>query len=152
MFVIGFVAAFGALLIDQVAGLLTSLPNVVSSGADWSNRTFGTRLPADDIVDSLRLTPERIQQIVQELTPGVAGSSRRWRARLPDADFPAVRLLHVRPGPGSARHRFSSFPPRQQHIISTVWDLATEKAGSYVFSRMLLAILSAFVTAMTSSC
>jgi predicted PurR-regulated permease PerM len=40
------------------------------------------------------------------------------------------------------------FPPRHQRIISTVWDVAVEKTGGYVFSRMVLAILSAFVTSI----
>jgi predicted PurR-regulated permease PerM len=149
VFVIGFVAAFGALLVDQVAGLLTSLPDVVSSGVDWSNRTFGSRLQADDIVDSLRLTPERIQGIVQDLTPGVVGVV----TTVAGAIFQTLTFLlfayYMSAQAPALRDTVSRrFPPRQQHIISTVWDLATEKAGSYVFSRMLLAILSAFVTAI----
>ncbi|HEY0773016.1 MAG TPA: AI-2E family transporter, partial [Nocardioidaceae bacterium] len=40
----------------------------------------------------------------------------------------------------------SWFPPRQQRVISTVWEIAVEKTGGYVVSSLLLASLSAFLT------
>jgi predicted PurR-regulated permease PerM len=38
------------------------------------------------------------------------------------------------------------FPPRQQGVISTVWEIAVDKTGSYVVSRFLLAALSSVLT------
>ena len=146
---IGFVVAFGTLFVDQLAGLVTALPGVVSSVVEWSNRTFNTQLSADNVVDSLQLTPARIQQIVQDLTPGVVGIVTSVLGAIfqtltfllfayyMSAQAPALR--------DTVSHRF---PAQQQRIIATVWDIATEKTGSYVFSRMLLAILSSFFTAI----
>lgn len=42
----------------------------------------------------------------------------------------------------------SWFPPRQQQVISTVWAIAVEKTGGYVVSSLLLAGLSATLTAV----
>ena len=149
LLVIGFVVAFGTLFVDQLAGLVTALPGVVSSVVEWSNRTFNTQLSADNVVDSLQLTPARIQQIVQDLTPGVVGIVTSVLGAIfqtltfllfayyMSAQAPALR--------DTVSHRF---PAQQQRIIATVWDIATEKTGSYVFSRMLLAILSSFFTAI----
>jgi predicted PurR-regulated permease PerM len=146
---IGFVAAFGTLLVDQLAGLLNALPRVVSSTVDWVNRTFGTRLRADHIVDTLRLTPTRIQHIVQDLTPGVVGVV----ASVVGAIFQTLTFVlfayYMSAQAPALRDTVSRrFPPRQQRVISTVGDIATEKAGSYVFSRLLLAVLCSFVTAI----
>jgi predicted PurR-regulated permease PerM len=40
----------------------------------------------------------------------------------------------------------SWFPPRQQRVISTVWEIAVDKTGSYVVSKVILAALSTFFT------
>ena len=47
-------------------------------------------------------------------------------------------------GPQLRRTVSSWFPPRQQRVISTVWEIAVEKTGGYVVSSLLLASLSAF--------
>jgi predicted PurR-regulated permease PerM len=38
------------------------------------------------------------------------------------------------------------FPPRQQRVIATVWQIAVEKTGGYVLSRLVLAVIAAVVT------
>ncbi|MGR6964339.1 AI-2E family transporter [Geodermatophilus sp. URMC 61] len=149
LFGVGFLAAFGTLLVDQLAGLLSSLPDVVGSAVSWVNRTFDTRLLAGDIVDSLELTPDRIQQLVEELTPGVVGVV----TSIVGAVFQTLTFLlfayYMSAQAPALRDTVSRrFPPRQQLVISTVWDIATEKTGGYVLSRVLLAILSSFTTAI----
>lgn len=145
----GFLAAFGALLIDQLAGLVTSLPDVVSSVVAWSNRTFDTRLQAGDVVASLQLGPTRIQEIVQELSPGVVGIVTSVLGGIVQTLTFLLFAYYMSAQAPVLRDTVSrQFPPRQQRIISTVWDTATEKTGGYVLSRLVLAVLSAFVTAI----
>ena len=106
---VGFLAVFGALLVDQLAQLVTVLPDAVVDVVRWVNRTFDTTFESADVVDSLNLTSERVQGLAQDLAPGLVGilSSLR-RAGVPGADVPAVRLLHLRRGPGAAG---ASCPP-----------------------------------------
>ncbi|MGY1734077.1 AI-2E family transporter [Geodermatophilus sp. SYSU D01045] len=146
---IGLIAAFGTLLVDQLAGLVTSLPDVVRSLVDAVNRTFGTQLQAGDVVDSLQLTPERVQQVVEDLTPGVLG----FVTTVIGAIFQTLTFLlfafYMSAQAPALRDSVSRrFPPRQQRVIATVWEIAVEKTGGFVFSRFLLALLSAFVTAV----
>ncbi|MGY1688262.1 AI-2E family transporter [Geodermatophilus sp. SYSU D00804] len=146
---IGMVAAFGTLLVDQLAGLVTSLPDVVRSLVEAVNRSFGTQLQAADVVDSLRLTPERVQQVVEDLTPGVVG----FVTTVIGAIFQTLTFLlfafYMSAQAPALRDTVSRrFPPRQQRVIATVWEIAVEKTGGFVFSRFLLALLSAFVTAV----
>jgi predicted PurR-regulated permease PerM len=42
----------------------------------------------------------------------------------------------------------SWFPPQHQRVISTVWEIAVEKTGGYVVSRVVLAALSAVATGL----
>ncbi len=143
----GFLAAFGALLVDQLAQMVTALPNVVRNVVDWVNRTFGTQLRPANIVDSLRLTPERIQQLAQQLTPGILGIV----SSLVGLVFQGLTLLLFAfymsaEGPALRRTVSRWFPPRQQQVIATVWEIGVAKAGGYVVSRLVLAVLSAVFT------
>lgn len=142
-----FLAVFGALLVSQLADLLQSAPKVVADVIAWVNQTFGTTFHAGDIVNSLKLTPERIQQYVQQLTPGVIGIL----SSIVGAIFQAFTLLLFAfymsaQAPAMRRTVASWFPPRQQRFIATVWEIAVDKTGGYVVSRLVLAVLSAFVT------
>jgi predicted PurR-regulated permease PerM len=145
---IGFFTAFGALLADQVAQLVRSLPHVVADTVDWLNRTFKTRLQPSDVVASLDLTGARIQQLVQSLTPNVVGVV----TSVVGVVFQTFTLLlfsyYMSAQEPALRDTVSGwFPPRQQRVISTVWAIAVDKTGGYVFSRLILALVSAIATA-----
>jgi len=147
LLVIGFFAAFGTLLADQVAQLVRSLPHVVDDTVGWANRTFHTRLHPEDVVASLDLTGARIQQLVQSLTPSVVGVV----TSVVGVVFQAFTLLlfgyYMSAQAPALRDTVSGwFPPRQQRVISTVWSIAVDKTGGYVFSRLILALLSAIAT------
>ncbi|MGZ4436194.1 MAG: AI-2E family transporter [Nocardioidaceae bacterium] len=143
----GFVVVFGALLVDQVAQLLRALPHLVGSVVDWANQTFGTTFRAADIQDSLQLDSQRIQQLAQELTPGVFG----FLSSAVSLVFKGFTLLLFAfymsaEGPQLRRTVSRWFPPRHQRVIHTVWEIAVNKTGGYVVSRLALAALSAVLT------
>ena len=142
-----FLVVFGALLVDQLAQLVAALPNTVSEAVAWANRTFGTSFDPNEINDSLRLTPDRIEQLVRELTPGVVGIVSSL-VGLVFQGFTLLLFSFYMSAEGPAlRARVSGwFPPRQQRVISTVWEIAVEKTGGYVVSRLVLAALGAFFT------
>lgn len=142
-----FVGLFGALLVDQLTQLVTSLPAVVGDVVDWVNGVLGTTFNPGDINDSLSLTPERIQQLAQDLTPGVVGII----SSLVGFVFQALTLMlfafYMSAQAPQLRSTVASwFPPRHQRVISTVWEIAVDKTGGYVVSRLLLAALSSFLT------
>jgi predicted PurR-regulated permease PerM len=146
---IAFFAAFGALLVDQVAQLVRSFPTVVEDAVGWVNHTFHTRLQPQDIVASLNLTPDRIQQLVQSLTPGVVGVV----TSVVGVVFQTFTLLlfgyYMSAQEPALRDTVAGwFPPRQQRVISTVWTIAVDKTGSYVFSRLILAVFCAIATGL----
>ena len=142
-----FLAAFGALLVDQLTELVRALPRSVSDTVDLVNRTLGTSFNAADVTSSLRLTPERIQELAQTLTPGLVGIV----SKVVGVVFQFFTLLlfafYMSAEMPKLRNSVASrFPARQQQVITTVWAIAIEKAGGYVVSRLLLAALSALLT------
>ncbi|MFD4292328.1 AI-2E family transporter [Rhodococcus sp. NPDC058505] len=145
LFAIGFVAVFGALLAEQLAQLLTALPDALSRVTDWANRTFGTDFATGK--DLIKITPETVRDLAQKYTPSVLGVV----SSLVGVVFQGLTLLLFvfymsAEGPQLRRTISSWFPARQQEIISTVWSISVDKAGGYVVSRLILAAVSTVAT------
>jgi predicted PurR-regulated permease PerM len=146
-FLVAFLAVFGALLVDQLGQLVTALPDVVDDVVVLVNDRFGTSFRAGDISDSLQLTPERTQDLARELAPGVAGVISSLFGLLLQGFALALFVFYMSAQAPQLRRTVSSwFPPRQQAVVSTVWEIAVDKTGRYVVSRVVLALLSAFCT------
>ncbi|MGW4480271.1 AI-2E family transporter [Rhodococcus triatomae] len=145
LLVIGFVALFGTLLADQLAQLLTALPDAISRVTDWANRTFGTDFATGR--DLIKITPETVKDLAERYTPSVLGVV----SSIVGVVFQALTMLLFvfymsAQGPQLRRTISSWFPARQQEIIATVWGISVEKAGGYVVSRLILAAVSAVAT------
>ncbi|MFF0813917.1 AI-2E family transporter [Rhodococcus sp. NPDC003318] len=142
---IGFLAVFGALLAEQLAQLLTALPDAVSRVTEWANRTFDTNFATGD--DLVKLTPETVKDLAQRYTPTVLGLV----STLVGVVFQALTMLLFvfymsAQGPQLRATISRWFPARQQRVITTVWAISVEKAGGYVVSRLILAAASAVAT------
>ena len=142
-----FIGVFGALLVSQLAQLFQGLPTTIADAVAWVNHTFHSTFRTADITNSLKLSPTRVQQLARQFTPGLFGIV----SSLVGLVFQVFTLLLFAyymsaEGPALRRTVSSWFPPRHQGVIATVWEIAIDKAGGYVVSRLLLAALSAFFT------
>ena len=106
-----FIGVFGALLVDQSGQLIRSTPEVVRSVVSWVNDTFGTNFLSGDIVDALRLTPERIQELAENFSPDLVGFVTTTSGSLPGVHPAAVRVLHLGRGAEAARRRLHGGSP-----------------------------------------
>src|SRR3954451_7276605 len=144
---VGFLAVFGALLVDQLAQLVGALPDAVADVVRWANRTFGTTFQPEDIVTNLQLTPTRVQQLLQDLTPGLVGIlSQLVGLVFKGLTFLLFAFYMSAQGPALRATVSTWFPPRHQRVIATVWEIAVDKTGGYLLSRLLLALLNAAAT------
>lgn len=142
-----FLGAFGALLVEQVVDLVRALPDAVTAAVGWLNSTFNLALDTSNLPETLGLTPAKVQELVTRFTPGVLGVL----TSVVGGVFQGVTLLFFAyymsaQGPQLRRLVASWFPPRQQPIISTVWQITVDKTGGYVTSRLVLAVVSAAAT------
>jgi predicted PurR-regulated permease PerM len=146
----GFIAVFGALLVDQLGQLITALPEVVRSVVDDVNRRFGTDLAPGEIVEALELTPDRIQDLAGQVAPSVVGVvTSVVGVVFQFFTFLLFAFYMSAQGPVLRDTVSRRFPPRQQRVIATVWSIAVEKTGGYVLSRFVLAVVSSIVTGIT---
>jgi predicted PurR-regulated permease PerM len=146
----GFVAAFGALLVDQLGELIAALPDVVRTVVDDANRRFALDLEPSRIVEGLQLNPERLDDVAARLAPGLLGVvTSVVGVVFQFFTFLLFGYYMSAQGPTLRDSVSRRFPPRQQRVIATVWRIAVEKTGGYVLSRFLLAVIAAVVTGVT---
>jgi len=142
---VGFFAVFGTLLFEQIAQLLTTLPDALTRITDWANRTFDTNFKTGD--ELFKITPDTVRDLAQRFTPGVLGVL----STLVGALFQILTMLLFvfymsAEGPKMRRTIASWFPARQQQLIANVWETSVEKAGGYVVSRLILAAAASIFT------
>jgi predicted PurR-regulated permease PerM len=144
---LGFVVVFGSLLLEQLTQLVESTPAAVDDVVAWANATFGTDLSAAELNNQMQLSPEQVQNVVEELTSGVLGLVSSLVGLL----FQGFTLLLFAyymsaEGPALRGAVASWFPPQKQRVVRVVWEIAVDKTGGYVVSRLVLAGFSALFT------
>jgi predicted PurR-regulated permease PerM len=142
--VLGFVAAMVPVLVDQVGALVEEIPDLVED-AQQTELPFGLDVPeydADRLVDTLKNYAGRI-----------AGGLLGVGSALVGALFQMLTIglftfYLVADAPKIRRNLCSVLPPARQREVLAVIEIAVDKTGGYLYSRLLLASASAFVTAV----
>jgi predicted PurR-regulated permease PerM len=146
--VVAFSVVFGAIFIEQVVNLVQALPNTLESLIEWVNRTFNTSFDANQITDLLEITPERVADWASQIGLGLFG----FFTSLVGVVFDLFTVLlfafyFSADGPRLRRTVASWLPQESQRVVNNVWEIAVEKTGGYVVSRLVLAVLATVFTA-----
>ena len=141
----GFSAAIGTALADQIDSLIDEAPTYVDDLEAWLQDNI------DDDIDLQRIQDEFVEGGgISDLAE--RGSPTIWSTlALPCSTLCSKRsrcvLLFtfylVAEGPKLRLTIGSLLAPKRQEMLMNIWDLAIEKTGGYVFSRTILAVLSA---------
>lgn len=138
-----FFGLFGQLIVEQVANLVRSVPDLAENLLEWVNRTFGTEYRMRDLMSSLDLSPERAASVASDLAGGVLvilGSIAGGIATF--FTFSLLLFYLSADGPRLRRWIASLFPPSAQRTTVVVWDTTAEKTGRYVAARVILAAVN----------
>ncbi len=142
--VLGVMAVFGQLFLTQLSGLVTSLPMSVGTVVDWLNRTFHLAIDPNTIVQQLNLTSSSITGMASTLAGGFLGVLGSLLTAVFDVLTILVFAFYLAAdGPRLRRTIGSWLPPDPQRVFVTVWDIALDKTGGFVISKVVLAGLSA---------
>lgn len=147
--VAGFIAAFGQLLASQLASLILQVPALVIGFTDWLNTSFNLEIDSSSLTESLNLSNTQIANFAQGLAGGIFGIVTSIFGFI----FNIFTLLlftfyFAADAPKIKKTIGSWLPTKQQVIFTTVWQVATEKTGSFVISRVILATLSSVITSI----
>lgn len=143
-FLVVFVSLFGQLVVDQVANLVQSVPNLANDGLDWANQQLGTDYTVDQLVSNMDLTPEKAAGVASQLAGGVLAVLGSIAGFVASTFMFALFLFYLSADGPRLRHWIASlFPPRAQETAVVIWDTTAEKTGRYVGARVILAAVSA---------
>ena len=138
------VFAMGRLLVDQVAQLVDNAPELVDESATWLNETFGLEIDTEGLQDRLadegspfRDAASNLASKAFALSVSAVGLIFNFFTMLLFAFYLTAE------GPKVRRSICSLLPPSKQRAVLRGWEIAIEKTGGYLYSRALLATLSA---------
>jgi predicted PurR-regulated permease PerM len=149
VFVVG--GLFAWLMVDLVVGQVTDLvdqaPEYIADATGWINDTFGTEI-----------TSTELNQTIRDYQEDLAGIAADAGGRVLTLTGTAVGVIFqmftvflfsyymIAEGPKLRRNACSLLPPQRQQVVLRLWELAVDKTGGWVYSRLLLAIIGALTS------
>lgn len=132
------------LLVRQISDLVADAPRLIRNATDWVNRRFDANITSDRIVEQVR----RYQDNIASTAGNVGGRVLSVTGSLLGVVFQGLTVglfsfYLIADGPKLRRSICSVLPPRRQRMVLQLWELAITKTGGYLYSRALLAIVSA---------
>lgn len=139
-----FLAVMVTLVVTQVADLIEAAPGYVTQATDWANETFNTEITSTELNRALNDYQDDIAGVATDVggrVVSVTGSLLTIVFQL----FTVALFSYymIAQGPEMRRGVCSLLPPRRQQIVLRLWELAIEKTGGWVYSRLLLATIAA---------
>ncbi|MQY24742.1 AI-2E family transporter [Nocardia aurantia] len=142
--VAGFLAALVTLLVQTVSNLLEEMPRLLNELVDFVNHHFHQHFTIDQLRDRLLHDSNILSGYAERAANNVWGLSSTILGGL--VQFLTIALFSVyltADGPKLRRSICSLLPPDRQATVLHAWDLAIGKTGGYLYSRALLAVISA---------
>jgi predicted PurR-regulated permease PerM len=139
-----FLFAIGAVVVDQVSQFIDQAPEYAEDAADFVNDRFGTNVSVEELQEELT----REDGPAQNLATRLAGNALAVGASALGVLFRILAIglftfYLVADGPKFRRTVCSFLPQRRQRRVLETWEIAIDKTGGYLYSRALLAIVSA---------
>lgn len=139
-----FLVAIGTLVGTQIADLLSESDRYITDTVDWINSTFGTQIDAEEVIAEFNDPDGRVQQFIQSQ----GDEAVRLSVTAVGVIFQVLSVLLftyylVADGPRLRRAICSRLRPARQQQVLNAWEIAITKTGGYLYSRALLALLSA---------
>lgn len=145
----GFIGIFGSVFFNQSVQFINALPSVITDAVQWLNDTFNLDLNSQDVISSLNVTPSQLATWTANFSGGVVG----FLTSIIGGVFQVMTALlfafyFCADGPRLRRVVGSWLSPSAQEVFVTTWDLAVQKTGGFVMSKVILAALSFTVHAI----
>jgi predicted PurR-regulated permease PerM len=147
----GFVAALVPLFVSQAAGLVDNLPRYMTS---LQAMLAEFELFDIELVDAELIAEfEDLGSLLGRYAGSVAGGVFALSNTVLSAIFQTVTIglfayYMVAEGPRMRRAVLGVFPPKRQRELLMIWEIAVQKTGGYIYSRLVLAVVAAGFTAV----
>lgn len=147
-----FVWALAPLFVQQFQQLIDSIPGMVESFLVFLEDTFGFDLSEIDPAEVGRNLLNSVRNLAGTVVGGVVGLTASVFGFLFFATTVALFSFYmIAELPQLQRTVLSAMPETRQRRALHIWDVAVEKMGGYIYSRLILAVLSATFTTIVLS-
>lgn len=131
------------LMVRETAHLAEKAPDYVNDITDWINNRFNTDITSKDLTKRLN----DYQSDLSNLATNVGGRVVSLSAAVLGGVFQIFTIAlfafyFVADGPRLRSTICSVLPADRQRLVIRLWELAIEKTGGYIYSRLLLASLA----------
>lgn len=140
----GFVAAMSVLIVDQVSNFADDVEGYGDQIEQYADDWFNAEIEMDEVIDDLTADDGPLREFAENNAADIAtlvlgGVLQTFTVAL-------FTFYLVADGPRLRRAVCSLFRPERQREVLRAWELAIDKTGGYIYSRSLLAGLSAIAT------
>lgn len=143
--VISFGAAIGTLVATQAQDLFDNREQYVTDTVEFLNDTFGTSIDSQNWIASISDPNGSVQNFFENQQDRVVDVSLGALSGLLQVFSIILFAFYlIADGPRLRRTICSRLSADKQKTVLAVWNLAVQKTGGYIYSRALLAVVSAF--------
>ncbi len=147
--VTAFVGALVPLFAGQIEQLIASIPGYANSVVDFLESNLGLSLGEFDLETAGEDAVKYLQSLGGTLLGGIVGLTAGLAGFFVFAATVALFSFYmVAELPQLQRTVLSFMTESQQRRALRIWQVAVEKMGGYIYSRLILAVISATVTAI----
>ena len=140
-----FLGAVGTLVGSQLADVLKNSEMYVNDTVDFVNDTFNANIDPAEVNASIADPKGPVQKFIKNQQGKVISLSvNALGASLQLLTIVLFTFYLVADGPRLRRVICSRLPEAKQRAVLRTWELAIAKTGGYLYSRALLALVSAF--------
>ncbi|NDD72210.1 MAG: AI-2E family transporter [Actinobacteria bacterium] len=143
--VASFGAAIGTLVATQAQDLFDNREQYVTDTVEFINDTFNTSINSQSWVESISDPNGSVQNFFENQQDRVVDVSLGALSGLLQVfSITLFAFYLIADGPRLRRSICSRLSAEKQKTVLAVWNLAVQKTGGYIYSRALLAVVSAF--------
>jgi predicted PurR-regulated permease PerM len=137
----GFLAAAGSVVVEQASDLVDRAPQYIRDVEEFLDEELGISFDVDRVVEEIESVPDET----------VASSAFDITLTALEVLFQIFTVLvfafyMAADGPRMRRAICSRLARRRQEIVLETWELAVDRTGAYLWSRTILATISAIAT------
>jgi predicted PurR-regulated permease PerM len=140
-----FAVGVGTLIGTQLAELLDDSDRYIIDTVEFLNDNFGTEIDPEEVIDEFNDPDGAVQDFIQSQgDEAIRVSLTAVQVLFQALSAVLFTFYLVADGPRLRRSICSRMSPKKQQRVLQGWELAITKTGGYLYSRALLALISAF--------
>lgn len=139
----GFSTAIGTALATQINDFVDEVPGYLDDIEEWANDTFNANIDFDRLQEQF-ISGGTVQSLATRVAGDVVNASATVFGLIFQVFTVALFTFYlVAEGPKVRRVVCSFLNDRRRDMVLEIWDLAMDKTGGYIYSRTVLAVISA---------